>query len=91
MSFPGLLQALNDRQQQLLLHYMKELGVFGHVKAGQSAFTGGLAGRGPTHQGCTERTFRKKRVALWDVLGYNWKASKRPPTIRASVSWGSAS
>lgn len=45
----------------------------------------------PTHQGCTERTFRKKRVALWDVLGYSWKASKRPPTMRASVSWGSGS
>lgn len=50
-----------------------------------------LEGREPTHQGCTERTFRKKRVALWDVFGYNWKASKRPPTIRASVSWGSGS
>lgn len=52
---------------------------------------GRLAGVRPTHQGCTERTFRKKRVALWDVLGYSWKASKRPPTMRASVSWGSGS
>lgn len=49
-----------------------------------------LAGLG-THQGWTARTFRMKRAALCETLGYSLKASKRPARIRFSVSMGSSS
>lgn len=70
----GLEQPLSDSNSGILVVAGEELGDLwlglGILRRQWGAGNaGGVASLGPTHQGCTERTFRKKSVALWEVLG----------------------